>query len=231
MKTVYTKLATVFLVAILVVGGGFMAHDLIGQDGTFDANLSESSYSGEPSLKNDSTNKPTPENTSDVKSSLDYDLRISKGVGAFVALIGGFTIDGVCVYPDDYAGGYFDDDGYLIILTTRRNSDEISFKSTNPLITENVIYKYAPHSYNSLKSLQAFLNAYMGNLSDLGINYTGILDNRNILEIGLSDLKTTDKVITLLKSNFGEFDESMVSFVQHSGCVTSPGMISQSEVN
>ena len=141
---------------------------------------------------------------------LERDIRISNGIAAGEALYREFIVDGLCVYPDDYSGGYFNDDGYLVILTTKRNFDEISFKSTNPLIVNNIIYEYAPHSYNSLISLQMFIT--FDYFIELGIVSTSLIDNRNAIKIDLEDLRNEEKVLSFLKTAYPGFDESMVYF-------------------
>jgi len=219
MKTIYKKLPLFLLAAILVIGGGFMVHNATGQD----------LYPEEPPLENGYLGKSSPDNVSheelpseDVfpdespinnvsadNPSLEKDTRISLSATEFFALMESFTKDGVCVYPDDYAGAYSNDAGYVIILTTKKNFDEVSFKG---LITGSVTFEYAQHSYNSLKSLQAFIGPdYM---LDLGVNSTAILDNLNVLRIGLANLHDKDKVMNSLKNNYPEFDESMVYFIQ-----------------
>lgn len=149
-----------------------------------------------------------PVNPYDAESS----RRFAAGMKANKALVGIFMADGDdIVYPDDYGGRYFDEKGYFYVLTTKENFDDISFLSDNPDIRDCVIYKYAPHSYNNLRKLQTFLDSYM---LDLDISTTGVIEPQNILEIGLLNLQSSEDVLNLLRSNFADFDESMVIVVQ-----------------
>lgn len=113
-------------------------------------------------------------------------------------------------YPDDYGGAYIDEDGYLFIFTTKKDPNDISFRNSEHLTGKQVNYIYGAYSFKDIRKLQAFLD---DKIIDLGIKHTGTLDTRNLLEIGLADMNSQDDVLTFLKSNYKEFDESMVVFV------------------
>ena len=141
--------------------------------------------------------------------------RFAAGQAAIDALLQEFgenneAIDGVN-YPDDYGGRYFDKQGYLYIITTKENFDDISFLSDNPVIKDCVIYKYAPHSYKELRRLQVFLSDYG---LDFGISYIGIAETQNVVGVGLLTLRNKEAILHFLRNNYKGFDESMVVFAQ-----------------
>jgi len=152
----------------------------------------------------------SPDNSSgvDIEKAERYDA----GLKAIRALLEEFGEDGENInFPDDYGDKYFDEEGYLYILTTQENLDDISFLSDNPLIKDCVIYKYAPRSYNELKRLQDFLGIYMSNFN---ISTIGTMPSQNVIEVGLLDLQDKEAVLDLLRNKYEGFDESMVTFVQ-----------------
>ena len=141
--------------------------------------------------------------------------RFAAGHAAISALLQEFGTDGENIkYPDDYVGKYFDEKGYLYILTTKENFEDISFLSDNPVIKDVVIYRYTPHSYNDPRQLRTFLHGYPDYLFKIGIHGISIDNERNALRLELLNMRNKETVLDFLKSNYEGFDESMVVIVQ-----------------
>ena len=141
--------------------------------------------------------------------------RYTAGHEAIKALMQEFGADGTAdmdiKYPDDYGGVYFDEEGYLWILTTKVNLDDISFLSDNPDIKGCVNFRHASYSYNELRNLQRFTTDYM---PDFGICSVGIFEPWNVIKIHLLNLQNKEKLLVFLRSNYENFDESMIMIIQ-----------------
>jgi len=144
--------------------------------------------------------------------------RFIAGRAAVNALLQQFGSDGMTdrdiVFPDDYGGKYFDENGYLFILTTQENFKDISFLSDNPVINDSVVYRYVPHSFNDLTKLRMFLRANQDYLGDLSVIALSMVDPQNALEIEMLDLRNKEVLLDFLRSNYEGFDDSMVAIIQ-----------------
>ncbi|MCL2140820.1 MAG: hypothetical protein FWH42_03990 [Dehalococcoidia bacterium] len=188
MKIYRKNVVIVVLSAILLVGGVFMANGGVS-GGLFGAVV-------------------------DLSATAQFNKKIDNG-NIVDLLIDCFrNARGEVEYPDDFGGMYFDNDYNLIVLTTRENVTDTSFRGNLSDFEGVLTYRYAPRSYKSLLEAQVFLQDYV---DDYPIGHTSIKTSDNVLEIGLfdsQDIKSQRDIIILLQALSGNVDEAGFSFVQ-----------------
>lgn len=113
-----------------------------------------------------------------------------------------YTIDGIVTYPNYYAGAYLNDEGKLVVLVTTTSNDIRSALKSATKNDDLIIDASATFSYNYLSDI----SNYIGDYYDLHIkegddgvwsnlNYVGIDEVNNLVEISLKDLSLVNEFI------------------------------------
>ncbi|WP_040198098.1 hypothetical protein [Candidatus Soleaferrea massiliensis] len=120
-------------------------------------------------------------------------------------------------YPSDYAGGYLDENGELVVLTTD-DSEETQKQLKNMAGNQDLQVRKAEYSYEYLQSLADKITDYMNSdtansIIKNSLGTWGVYDDKNCIIATIKDLDTTK--IDLFKSEIS--DSGAIRFENQSG--------------
>lgn len=95
---------------------------------------------------------------------------------------------GFNIYTDDYGGGYYDENGVLVICAVGNRK---------PVVSPYIKYRRVKFSYNFLLSIQ---NEFSNDMAIHSICCMGICERCNIVTIDIEDKSKITEIITYLKT-------------------------------
>ncbi|MDG6223859.1 MAG: hypothetical protein IAX21_03685 [Candidatus Bathyarchaeota archaeon] len=116
----------------------------------------------------------------------------------------------VIAYPPEYAGAYVDkSDNLHIVLTKKANittkQDYLEIMDNN----EEIIFDIGDFSLSHLYELQRTLGGVM---QEFSIEFIGLNETANRLDIGLHDRTKENEIKEFLKNEFNDFDARCLTF-------------------